>query len=61
MVEWLIQIVLQLEQTLQIMSMSDMYGIYMRVYTFFIIEWIVLNVMAYMMKNDREVVKSLTV
>ncbi len=27
----------------------------MRVYRFLIIEWIVLNVMAYMMKNDWEV------
>ncbi len=38
MVEWLIQIVLQLEvicqfsRPLQTMSMSDIYGIYMRVY-----------------------------
>ncbi len=37
-------------QTLQ--TMSDIYGIYMCVYEFFIIEWIVLNVMAYMMKHD---------
>ncbi len=43
------------------MSMSDIYGIYMRVYRFLIIEWIILNVMAYTMKNDGEVVKSLTV
>ncbi len=43
------------------MSMSDIYEIYMHVYNFFIIEWIILNVMAYMMKNDWEVVKSLTV
>ncbi len=43
------------------MSMSDIYGIYMHVYNFFIIEWIVLDVMAYTMKNDWEVVKSLTV
>ncbi len=38
--------------------MSDIYGIYMRVYRLFIIEWIVLNVMAYTMKNDWEVAKS---
>ncbi len=38
--------------------MSDIYGIYMRVYKLFIIEWIVLNAMAYTMKNDWEVVKS---
>ncbi len=43
------------------MSMSDIYGIYMCVHQFLIIEWIVLNVMAYTMKNDWEVVKSLTV
>ncbi len=43
------------------MSMSDIYETYMRVYTFLIIEWIVLNVMAYTMKNDWEVVKGLTV
>ncbi len=41
--------------------MSDIYGIYMRVYAFLIIEWIVLNATAYTMKNDWEVVKSLTV
>ncbi len=35
--------------------------IYMHVYDFFIIEWIILNVKFYMMKNDWEVVKSLTV
>ncbi len=45
---------LTIKQTLQTMSMSDIYGIYMRV-------WMDLNVMAYMMKNDWEVVKSLTV
>ncbi len=32
--------------------MSDIYGIYMRLYKFFIIEWIFLNVMAYTMKNN---------
>ncbi len=32
--------------------MSDISGIYMHVYEFFIIEWIVLNVMAYTMKTD---------
>ncbi len=63
----LIQIELQLEvicqfcRTLQTMSMSDSYGKYMRVQPILIIEWIVLNVMAYTMKNDWEVVKSLTV
>ncbi len=61
MVEWLIQIVLQLEVICQfICHLSDIYGIYMHVYKLFIIEWIVLNVMAYMLKNDWEVVKSLT-
>ncbi len=34
---------------------SDIYGIYMRVYELFIIEWIDLDVMAYTMKNDWEV------
>ncbi len=34
------------------MSMSDIYGICMHVYEFLMIEWIVLNVMAYTMKND---------
>ncbi len=29
------------------MSMSDTYGIYMRAHQFCIIEWVVLNVMAY--------------
>ncbi len=32
--------------------MSDISGIYMHVYEFLIIEWIVLNVMAYTMKTD---------
>ncbi len=41
--------------------MSDIYGIYMHAYTFFIIEWIILNVMADTMKKYWEVVKSLTV
>ncbi len=36
----------------QSMSMSDIYGKYMHVHQFLIIEWIVLNVMAYTMKND---------
>ncbi len=62
LVRWLIQIVLQLEVICNVtMSMSDFYGIYMHAHQFFIIEWIVLNVMAYTMKNDWEVVKSLTV
>ncbi len=33
------------------MSMSDIYGIYVRVHQFLMIEWIVLNVMAYTMKE----------
>ncbi len=41
--------------------MSDIYGKYMRVYKLLIIEWIFFNVMAYMMKNDWEVVTSLAV
>ncbi len=41
--------------------MSDIYGIFMRLNQFLIIEWIVLNVMFYTMKSDWEVVKSLAV
>ncbi len=43
------------------LPLSDIYGIYMHVHQFLIIEWIILNVMAYKMNNDWEVEKSLTV
>ncbi len=42
------------------MLMSDIYGIYMRVHQFLMIEWIILNVMAYTIKTYWEV-KILTV
>ncbi len=67
LVKWLIQNVLQLEVICQFsrhykQCQCQIFMEYTCVYTnFFIIEWIVLNVMVYTMKNYWEVVKSLTV
>ncbi len=64
--KWLIQIVLQLEVICQFsrhykQCQCQIFMEYTCVHQFLIIERIVLNVMDYTMKNDWEVVKSLTV
>ncbi len=57
MVEWLINILLQLEVICQFSRRYKQCQIFMEytgVYTNFDNEWIVLNVMAYTMKNDEK-------